>query len=911
MPERVFVLTASPNHTIYGYDWSDIDTDPSAATAVWSFTQQTLLRYRGAVAPNGEVYTVSRNNATGTQELVQLWKHSPWGDYRWRYRHHGQAGTGNFLWRVAVSAGSSVAAIGSASNETGNPHLRVLDQWGRLLFSAAVGSSTPYAVAWGPDETIYVGAQSQGSPAWTLRKFELDEDDEYEVAWSRDYLGGVVYAIAVDSDENVYVAGENASSEIVLAKFNAAGTQQWSRNLGNGDPGTLTLESDGVVLSGATRTVAGDPERSIAKYNLSTGADVWVYEATDGESSHWAGCHVRLDDGSYLLGITDTWVDGDPRDLIHLHDDGSEDWVGRLFTGGGVTWLGAAVVPAREEIAPSDDAELAFATITAAQRLARATDKTTTTVAEVKANPGFPVTNANACDPDKNFYGFGSIPSTHANRFAKHNADGTQAFLIDWSSGKSSETPRMAAFNDAADQVALVCRRITAGGFSFTTRAWSAAGTLLWQHDRGGGDARCIACDSAGHTYVGGTVFSSANIHKLDDAGGVVWARNYDSMDIRGILCTPDGGVLVGGLDGTLRVVAKFDADGVREWRTPTLTTGTRRPSLLPNGSSVWPSGGAGANFSLAGSGVTALDQNGNHLWQLAPPDYESVVDTAKNVVYVGNIGGSGVPTFYRINMATGYAVETRNLENTRGHLIRLFVPPVLPDAMPGLPLPLGLGLPEAYVIWVTQAPGLPLPLGMAPPTFDGVFYSEISSHPIGVPLGIRPALPMQELEYTGARVLPVVYRAGAIGSAVFQLQQVLARKTHRGVEVTVTGPDAPGLAGNEGETLVIRAGLRLPDGTEVVDVLFSVPITRIQSRRGTATITGYQAEDRQGNTRIRQLRGIQYRASGAGRVQVRCVSDHYLTPGDTALLPGGESFVVNEIAYVINNQQSTMDVTG
>jgi hypothetical protein len=211
----------------------------------------------------------------------------------------------------------------------------------------------------------------------------------------------------------------------------------------------------------------------------------------------------------------------------------------------------------------------------------------------------------------------------------------------------------------------------------------------------------------------------------------------------------------------------------------------------------------------------------------------------------------------------------------------------------------------------VVRPDGLAIPLGLAQPTFDGVFYSEISSHPIGVPLGIRPALPLQELEYTGARLLPVVYRVGAIGGAAFRLSQVLARKTERGVEVTATGPAATGLSGNEGQSLIIRAGLRLPDGTEVVDVLFNVPITRIRIQGGTATITGYRAEDRQGNTRTRQLRGIQYRAAGSGRVQVRCQSDHYLMPGDTALLPGGESFPVREIAYVITNLVSTMDVTG
>ena len=172
-----------------------------------------------------------------------------------------------------------LATLSGASDETGR--------------GVAVDSSSS---VFGFGETESAGS---GDRAFLLAK----RDASGTIQWQR-VLGGAGedygQSVAVDSSNNAYVLGYTSSTtpdyttDILLAKYNSAGTLQWQRNLGGSSSTqgfSITVDSSAnVYVTGLTySTGAGASDVILAKYN-SSGTIQWQRSYDDTGDAAAAAC---------------------------------------------------------------------------------------------------------------------------------------------------------------------------------------------------------------------------------------------------------------------------------------------------------------------------------------------------------------------------------------------------------------------------------------------------------------------------------------------------------------------------------------------------------------------------------------------------------------------------------------------
>jgi hypothetical protein len=115
------------------------------------------------------------------------------------------------------------------------------------------------------------------------------------------------------------------------------------------------------------------------------------------------------------------------------------------------------------------------------------------------------------------------------------------------------------------------------------------------------------------------------------------------------------------------------------------------------------------------------------------------------------------------------------------------------------------------------------------------------------------------------------------------------------------------------GGQLVLKSGfVNLATGEETITELQRVDFDYFRydlgARSGSATLSGHRTTAAREPLTV-ALQGISYRAVTNGIRTVRCEPDMYLSPGDTADVGDGESFVVSSISYTVNPRAATMEV--
>lgn len=241
------------------------------------------------------------------------------------------------------------------------------------------------------------------------------------------------------------------------------------------------------------------------------------------------------------------------------------------------------------------------------------------------------------------------------------------------------------------------------------------------------------------------------------------------------------------------------------------------------------------------------------------------------------------------------------------------------PPEQQGIPLGVPMSLPTLILELSHRFDSIPLYSSIATPDgFGGTWFTQISTRPDGVKLAPVVARPLTENRYVGALALPQIYRAGVFGASelILQIRSIRGRRTRAGIEVTVVGDYIEGAEDvlPDGAPLVVRAGLTLPDGREMVDTMFSVSLTGVAVRRtvsdSSVTLTGFSADDRAGAFQARLLHGVQYVSDSTTARRVRCAINPYVAPGDRAVLATGERFDIAEVVYTITPDAAFMEVS-
>jgi len=300
---------------------------------------------RGVAADSSDnVYTFGTTGSTGAGGLdFLLAKYNSGGTIQWQRVLGGTSY--EFGHAVIVDSSNSVYTVGYTSS-TGAGSQDVLlakynsggtIQWQRVL--GGTSTDRGYSIAVDSADNLYVAGVVNSAGAGFSDCLLAKYNSSGTIQWQR-ALGKTNFeqanGVTVDSSDNVYVTGYTSSTgagngDFLLAKYNSSGTIQWQRVLGGTSAdiaySVTTDSSDNVYAFGRTgSTGAGSDDFLLAKYN-SSGTIQW--QRVLGGTSAEQGFSIAVDsaDNLYLAGLTNSTGAGGTDFLIAKYNSsGTIQW---------------------------------------------------------------------------------------------------------------------------------------------------------------------------------------------------------------------------------------------------------------------------------------------------------------------------------------------------------------------------------------------------------------------------------------------------------------------------------------------------------------------------------------------------------------------------------------------------------
>ncbi len=274
---------------------------------------------------------------------------------------------------IAVDASGNTYIAGYTRGSIAGNNIGLNDVWvakfdslGDELWTRQIGTSGDdygYSLALDPTGNAYICGSTEGSlggeSAGGQDAFLVKLDSLGNTLWSRQVGTGDTdkgEAVAVDSMGNAYLSGRTwgdfaggnlGGSDLFLAKFDAAGNQLWSQQLGTSgyeDEVALAVDlSDEVYMSGYTTGSlagpnAGGSDTFVIRFD-SSGSEIWSQQigvegndqaesiAVDGTGNVYITGYTENDLGGVSAGGHDAF-------LAKFDAVGSELWITQVGTDG-------------------------------------------------------------------------------------------------------------------------------------------------------------------------------------------------------------------------------------------------------------------------------------------------------------------------------------------------------------------------------------------------------------------------------------------------------------------------------------------------------------------------------------------------------------------------------------------------
>ena len=362
--------------------------------------------------------------------------------------------------------------------------------------------------------------------------------------------------LALDASGNTYVVGtayDGASYDVVTVKYNSAGVEIWRSSFGGvgiDEAGGIFLDSNNdVVITGSTFIGGSDYDIFTAKYNGTTGAQIWSV-TNAGSNFYDAGKDVTVDGLNNVIITGVLAVDGTDNNwvVIKYNSAGVVQWTQSGGTVGASNDIGKVVITdAANNIYVAGHRQFSSGTTYFDFLLLKflpAGGAPTINVTRDSGNGKLDTPYAIDLDAAGNIYmagqGFTNVVDEEDYMTVKFNSAGTFQWIKLYA-GDAEGLDRINAIDvDAASGTVYVTGRSKSIATSedYYTIAYNTAGTELWnkRYSSPGlefDEASDISLSSTGFLYITGYSYitGSSNDYttlKYDVSGNLIWETIFD-----------------------------------------------------------------------------------------------------------------------------------------------------------------------------------------------------------------------------------------------------------------------------------------------------------------------------------------------------------------------------------------------
>jgi hypothetical protein len=338
-------------------------------------TQLWVKRYNGPVNEvdeassmafdaNGNVYVTGRSTGSGSGEDYVTIKYGPGGHRKWVRRYDGPGGKYDGAKAIAVDGSGNVYVTGRSFGAGGNGDYCTIkydsggtQKWVKRYNGTSNADDSAMAIAIDSSGNVYVTGFSTGSGTAydfvTIKYTPGGAQSWVKVYNGPDSNGDLARAIAIDSNDNVYVTGpsngDDTSWDYATVKYNSAGVRKWVRRWNgssDGNDGATAITVDGsnnVYVTGYSYRTAVNVDYITIKYGAG-GHKKWVrrYDApAGGPDVAW---DIAADDKAvYVTGSSLGRSSDTDYATVRYTFDGVKKWVRRYNGPAGDTDVANAI----------------------------------------------------------------------------------------------------------------------------------------------------------------------------------------------------------------------------------------------------------------------------------------------------------------------------------------------------------------------------------------------------------------------------------------------------------------------------------------------------------------------------------------------------------------------------------------
>jgi hypothetical protein len=281
---------------------------------------------------------------SGSSSTLCLVKYDNMGNYQWN-QTIGNSYRGGI---ITIDSSDNIFLAGEIYNQNSSTHDFILVkydpsgnyQWNKTWDSGK--NDVCYAIALDSLENIYLAGSSMTGPNnedFCLVKYDNLGNYQWNKTWGGPY-NDIFWSIALDSSDNIYLAGDTQSygaggSDMCLVNINSTGDFQWNKTWGSNEGDhcqAIVLDASGNIYLAGSSYREGSSDLSLVKYD-SLGNYQW--NRTWGGKISDEDCNSMLIDPSENLYLAGT--KGDQYCVVVYGTNGTFLWAKSLkFYQGGI-----------------------------------------------------------------------------------------------------------------------------------------------------------------------------------------------------------------------------------------------------------------------------------------------------------------------------------------------------------------------------------------------------------------------------------------------------------------------------------------------------------------------------------------------------------------------------------------------